>query len=109
MLESLFNSKSKERILIFLSAREEGYAREIAKYFGTALSPIQLQLDKLEAGNILASKSVGKTRVYLFNKRYPFYKEISDVLKKMILFLPKSEKEKLLMVRKRPRRKEKPL
>lgn len=50
MLESLLRSASCERVLIFLVAREEGYAREIASLFTTSLAPIQKQLDKLETG-----------------------------------------------------------
>jgi hypothetical protein len=29
------------------------------------------QLDKLEVGGILASRKVGRTRLYVFNPRYP--------------------------------------
>jgi len=108
MLESVFGSKNKERVLLYLAARKEGYAREIAKYYNTSLSPIQKQLDNLEAGNVLTSKSYGKTRVYYFNPRYAFLTELAVLLDKAIQFLPIKEKQKLLIVRKRPRRKGKP-
>ena len=49
MLESILGSISCERVLVFLAARDEGYAREIASFFITSLAPIQKQLDKLEA------------------------------------------------------------
>ena len=109
MLESVFNSAAKEKVLIYLAARKEGYARDIAKYFNTSLSPVQNQLDKLELGNVLVSKPVGKTRIFTFNPRFPFLKELEALLKKMIQFLPESEQHKLLIFRKRPRRKLKPL
>jgi len=109
MLEALFNSKNREKILIFLLARNEGYAREISKYYNTSLSPIQNQLDKLENGSILVSKSIGKTRVYYFNPRYPFLKELIELLKKAIEFLPDENVELLYKIRKRPRRKGKPI
>ena len=109
MLQTLFGSKKKEQILLYLAARKEGYAREIAKYYSSSLSPFQRQLDRLEMGGILLSKSFGKTRIYYFNPRFPFLKELIVLLEKAIQFLPAGEREELLMVRKRPRRKGKPL
>ena len=109
MLEGLLGSKSKEQVLIFLSARNEGYAREISSFFDTSLSPIQGQLDKLEISGILYSKFLGRTKLFYMNPRYPFYQELKKLLDKSISFLPDDEKEKLLIVRKRPRRAGKPL
>ena len=109
MLEAIFNSKTKERVLLFIKARKEGYAREIARFYDSSLSPVQNQLDKLEIGGILASKTAGKTRIYSFSQRYPFYKELDALLEKVIQFLPDNEREKLFLVRTRPRRKGKKL
>ena len=47
-MEVLLGSINAERILIFLFCRNEGYAREIAHFYSTVLSPIQNQLNKLE-------------------------------------------------------------
>jgi predicted ArsR family transcriptional regulator len=109
MIENLISPKTKENILIFLAGRKEGYAREIAKYFECSLSPIQNQLENLELAGILISKSVGRTIVFELNPRYAFNKELVSLLEKAISFLPDGEKEKLLMIRKRPRRKGKPI
>ncbi len=109
MLESLFGSVNRERVLMFISARGEGYAREIADFFKTDLSPIQNQLDRLEAGNIFVSKKQGKTRIYSYNPRFPFLEQLQAFIEKVIEFLPEKEKTRLFMVRKRPRRKGKPL
>lgn len=109
MLEGLINSKNKENILLYLTGRNEGYPREIAKYYNTDISPVQNQLEKLENGGILYSKLVGRTRLYSFNPRYPFLKELTALTKKVMEFLPDKEKQELLFGRKRPRRKGKPL
>lgn len=109
MLETLITPRTKELILLYLWSRKEGYAREIAKYYNSSLSPIQNQMDKLEFGGILSSKSIGKTRIYYFNPRYPFFKELAKLIEKAFQFLPSDEKEKLILTRKRPRRKGKPL
>ena len=109
MIESLLSPKTKEQILIFLAGRKEGYAREIAKFYNSSLSPVQIQLANLEEAGIIYSRNAGKTILYQFNPRYPFIKELLALLEKAISFMPESEKEKLLMNRKRPRRKGKPL
>lgn len=109
MLEKIFGSKNSENVLLYLAGRKEGYAREIADYYKTSLSPIQNQLDKLEEASVLVSKLAGKTRIYSFNQRYAFYKELINLLEKAITFLPKNTQDILLKPRRRPRRKGKPL
>jgi hypothetical protein len=109
MLEPIIGSEVRELILIYLAAKKQGYAREIASFYTKSLSPVQKQLDRLENGNVLVSFLSGKTRVYSFNPRYPFLKELMDMLHKAITFLPREKQNELLLIRKRPRRKGKPL
>jgi hypothetical protein len=109
MLEPILGSISCERVLVFLAARDEGYAREIASFFTTSLSPIQKQLDKLEAGGVLVSRTAGRTRLYNFNPRYPFLAELIAFLDKAISFYDQDLQDKLLLNRRRPRRRGKPL
>ena len=103
MIEALLGSKNAERVLMFILAREEGYAREIAGYFETNVTPVQKQLDKLEAGGVLVSRAVGKTRPYVFNPRYPFLNELKALLEKALSFYPDNEREELVMNIRRPR------
>lgn len=103
MIEVILGSKNVERVLIYIYERGEGYAREIARFYETDLLPIQKQLDKLEAGGVLVSREVGKTRPYVFNPRYPFIKELKALLEKAFSFYPQEEREELLMNRRRPR------
>jgi hypothetical protein len=109
MLVPLLGSKGSEKVLIFIAARGEGYAREISQFFDMDLSTIQNQLDKFELGGILASSTKGRTRLYTFNPRYPFLKELKQLLDKALSFYPEDEREKLMMERRRPRRRGKPL
>ena len=90
-------------------AREEGYPREIARFFNTDFRAIFNQLEKFEAGGILRSRSAGRTRLYSFNLRYPFLKELKALLEKTLLFYPEDIREQLLVNRRRPRRRGKPL
>ena len=109
MIEPILGSVSSERVLVFLAARNEGYARKIARFFDTDLDPIQKQLDKLERGSVLVSREVGRTRLYTFNPRYPFLSELKSLLEKALSFYPEELRERLLMNRRRPRRRGKPL
>jgi hypothetical protein len=109
MLEPILGSVSRERVLIFVFARDEGYPREIARFFKTDLDPIQRQLDKLEFGGVVASRKAGRTRLYTFSPRYPFLKELRILLEKALTFYSAEEREELLMNRRRPRRRGKPL
>jgi hypothetical protein len=103
MIESLLGSKNAERVLIYILAREEGYAREIASFYKTDLKSIQMQLDKFEKSGVLASRTVGRTRPYVFNPRYPFFNELKALLEKALSFYPTKEQEELIMNRRRPR------
>jgi len=109
MIEVLLGSKNAERVLIYIFAREEGYPREIARYFNTDLKSVQNQMDKLEAGGVLVSRAVGRTRPYVFNPRYPFLNELKALLEKALSFYPAKEQEELKMNRRRPQAKGKTL
>ncbi len=108
MLVPLLGSKGSEKVLIFIAARGEGYAREISRFFEMDISTIQNQLDKFELGGILVSHTKGKTRLYTLNPRYPFLKELRQLLDKALTFYPEDEREKLVMDKRRPRRRGKP-
>ena len=108
ILDTLFGSENRERVLVFLKARGEGYASEIAKFFNTDLYSIQSQLERLEAGGVIVSRSVGRTVLYQFNPRYFLLDELEALLEKAIYYYPKDLREDLLMNRRRPRRKGKP-
>lgn len=111
MLESLFSGKNIEKILFFLLVNQSCYGRQLAQTFQQSLSPIQKALDRLENGGIIVSFLKGKTRIYQFNPRYPFLQELKSLLEKAYMFLPEEFKNKYYepKIRKRPRRKGKPL
>jgi hypothetical protein len=109
MLEPLFASTNCERVLIFIATREEGYLREMAAFFVSSPAPLLKQLEKLENGGVLFSRMVGRTRLYGFNPRYPFLKELKALLDKALTFYPDELRTRLQENRRRPRRKGKPL
>lgn len=104
MLEALLGSKNAERVLMYIFARQKGYARQVARFFDTGFFPIHAQLERLEFAGVLVSRSVGRTREYEFNPRYPFLVELSSLLEKALSYYPQDLRESLLMDRRRPRR-----
>ncbi|HEX5844654.1 MAG TPA: winged helix-turn-helix domain-containing protein [Pseudomonas sp.] len=109
MLEPLLGSTSKERVLIYLYARDRGYASEIAEAFSTGVTPIQNQLEALEAAGIIWCEPQGRTKVYALNPRYPFLAELKALLARAFEFYPPEDQEWLRDSRRRPRRSGKPL
>lgn len=109
MLEAVVGSEGAERVLLFLAARRQGYALEIAKTFEMSVSNVQKHLERMERDGLLVSEKIGRTRVFSFNPRYIFKEEIDALLAKALGFAPAALKEKLLLDRRRPRRKGKPL
>ena len=109
MLEPLLGSTNAERALLYVLVREQGYASEIADYFDTDLYGIQKQLEKLENGGVLISHKAGKTRLFQLSQRYAFIKELRLLLEKALTYYPADEQDRLRIIRRRPRRKCKPL
>ena len=109
MLEPLFGSATKEKILVYILCREEGYGREIAGFFKTPLNPVLQQLKKLEAGNVLFTRTKGRTKIYQFNPRFPFLKELKALLEKVVTFYPEETTQLLYYDRRRPRKNNKEL
>jgi predicted ArsR family transcriptional regulator len=109
MLEPLFESSVKERILLYLHARGESYPREIARDLGLYAHAVQYQMLKLERGGVLYSKLKGKVRLFGMNPRYAFKKELSSLLEKALSFMTDAESSRLYRSRLRPRRTGKPL
>ena len=108
-MKTLFGSLSKERILTFIAAREQGYAREVAEFWQCPDQPIKRELNQLEAEGILVAKPYGKTIIYTMNPRFFLRNELVTLLLKIIEGYPPEWKEKLLFNRRRNRAKGKPI
>lgn len=110
MLEGIFGNASAEKVLLYLEQYEEGYATAIARTFdGLSLNMAQRQLERLERAGALVSSLKGKTRLYTWNPRYPFRRELRALLRKALEALPPGERNRYLAERRRPRRTGKPL
>jgi predicted transcriptional regulator len=111
MLEGLFGNSVIEKVLFYLLANRHGYATELKEALGISLNSVQIALSRLEHGGVLVRQSMGKTKLYQFNPRYPFLDELRAFLTKAYSSVPVDMRSRLYErpIRKRPRRKGKPL
>lgn len=109
MLEAIVGNASAEKVLLFITARNSGYAREIATTFNADVTPIKNQLERMERDGMLMHEKVGRTKVYKFNPRFPFVTEVTALGQKALGYLPQNLQEELIYNRRRPRREGKPL
>jgi len=109
MLEPLLGSQDAEKALMYLYCLDEGYAREMARTWGVTPSAVQNQLRRLEMAGVVYGRSLGRTRLYRLNPRYPFLAELKALLGRALAFYPEDERQKLVMTRRRPRLAGKPL
>ena len=91
MLLTHFGSKTTERCLLFLVAQEQGYALEISQAFG------------------ISGTQVRRTRLYSLNPRWFLFSELKALLKKALTQMPFDQQAKVFGVRKKPRKKNKPI
>jgi DNA-binding transcriptional ArsR family regulator len=108
MLESLFGNRTVERVLFFLLAHHEAYAREIAVAFRLPVGQIQQQLSRLERGGVLGSRTVGRTRLFRIDPNYALVHELTALLQRAIQFIPERERGPYQAKRRRPRATGKP-
>jgi hypothetical protein len=109
MSTGLFGNPTAEKVLLYLERYGEGYALAIARTFRLPVSQIQRQLLRLEATGILVSQKKGRTRVFVWNPRCYFLKELQQTLARIHEFIPREEEQRYFLQRSRPRRTGKPL
>ncbi len=109
MLDKILGSETAMKIMLHLIHYSEIYPSAVAKDYNLALSGVQKQFQRFEDAGILVSKLVGKSRVYLFNKKSPVVKPFIDLVKVYYDGLSLEDKEQLFSSRRRPRRPGKPV
>jgi DNA-binding transcriptional ArsR family regulator len=70
---------------------------------------VQRQLERLERAGLLVSLLKGRTRLFTWNPRYAFRKELRALLRRALESLPEEERQRYFTGRRRPRRTGKPL
>jgi predicted ArsR family transcriptional regulator len=104
MIESLLGNQTAEKVLLYIVNYGEGHTSGIAQTFELPKSQVRKQLIKLEDGGVLVGRSIGNIRMFQFNPRAPYKKELEIFLEKVLSLASKDEQEKYYRQRRRPRR-----
>ena len=105
----LFGNETAAKVLLYMQNLESGYPRGIAEALQLPVSQVQRQLERLETEGVLGSQLKGKTRVYEWNPRCGYLKELRVLLQRGTSMLPENIKSQFFSERRRPRKKGKPL
>lgn len=109
MIEAIFGNETAAKLMLYLFHYGEAYASGISKDMSITLSQVQKQLDRFEESGILVSKLMGKVRIYTFNPKVSVTKKLKELIQVFYDAIPLEQKEELFSVRRRPRRKNKPV
>jgi len=84
MLEKLFHSKARVKILSYFSLNPEikVYIREFARILDENVNSIRRELINLENLKILICEEKGNLKFYSMNKESPIYEEITNIFLK---------------------------
>ncbi|MBV8371010.1 MAG: hypothetical protein JO036_19015 [Candidatus Eremiobacteraeota bacterium] len=81
--KGLFGSRARERVLKLLGLLERSYPRELAVVLGEDLSVVQRTANDLERDGVLASRLMGRTRIFELNRTYQHYAPLRELLSRM--------------------------
>jgi DNA-binding transcriptional ArsR family regulator len=83
LLHGLFPTVRAEVLrLLFAKSGQELYTRELARLSFLALRTVQDELAKLEAANLILSRSNGYQRFYRANPRHPLYPVLQELVRR---------------------------
>lgn len=109
MLDKILGSEVAMKIMLHLVHYSEIYPTAVAKDYELTLSVVQKQFARFEEAGVLVSKTVGKTRVYMFNKKSKAANKFYDLVEVYYNGLSVKDKEMIFSQRRRPRRPGKPV
>ena len=83
LLHGLFPAVRAEVLrLLFTNRGQELYTRELARLSFLALRTVQDELAKLEAANLIVSRTNGYHRFYRANPKHPLYAALREIVRK---------------------------
>ncbi|MDQ2991777.1 MAG: hypothetical protein M3R30_03010 [Candidatus Eremiobacteraeota bacterium] len=104
----LFGSSRRTEVLVGIALLEETYSRELARILDAPLISVQRIVESLELEGAVATRLVGRQRQISLNPRYFARTELAALLRRMALS-DQRLMEAVGALRRRPRRKGKPL
>ncbi len=109
MIEGILGTKTAEKIMLHIYHYGETHPSVIARDCGISKTAVVNQLDRFERAGILVSKLAGRTRLYMFNPKSPFFNPFREIIQIAYESIPIEKRADLFSARRRPRRKGKPI
>ena len=83
LLHGLFPAVRAELLrLLFTNRGQELYTRELARLSFLALRTVQDELAKLQAADLIVSRTNGYHRFYRANPKHPLYAPLTEIVRK---------------------------
>ena len=84
MLDALIPSKTRAKVLtlFFTHPGERFYLRQIERLTGAPMTPVRLEVARLEQAGLLVSQQEGKVKYYSVNRNCPIYPELKGLVLK---------------------------
>lgn len=88
MLSELFGGETTYKCLVYLAAMGEGYPLEISRALSISNTQVIRTLNKLEQGDIVVGRDMGRTRLYSLNPNFFVANELKALLNRIIASKP---------------------
>ncbi len=94
-LQAILGNRTAEKALLHIYHFKSSYASQIARDHGLHLYSVQKQLDRFEQGGILYKERHGRTVLYYFNQRHPFFEPLQQLMRQVYDSISLEEKFKI--------------
>jgi hypothetical protein len=91
MLEQLFGSKTRTKLLRLFFMRTEGrfYVREITRLIDERINSVRRELENLKSFGLIKDEIANNKRYYFLNENFTLFKELKDLIIKSRFFIEK--------------------
>jgi DNA-binding MarR family transcriptional regulator len=94
-LQAILGNQTAEKVLLHIYHYKSSYASQIARDHGIYVYSVQKQLNRFEQGGILYKERHGRTVLYFFNHRNPFFKPLQQLIRNVYDSISLEEKLKI--------------
>ncbi len=83
-LDILITSRTRVKLLMkfFLNSRTRSYLRDLESEFGESSNAIRMELNRLEAADLLRAHRDGNKKLFRANEQHPLFNDIRSLLMK---------------------------
>ena len=86
MIKTLITSKTRIKLLLkfFLNPLNSAYLRGLSEELEESTNSVRLELNRLEAANMLHSTMVGNKKMFTVNKLHPLFNDVNQIVRKYL-------------------------